>query len=195
LESLQNNRLARFLQSIGALDQATEQDHSEVIVGVVRAIYPGSFDPMTKGHLDIITRSSKLFDEVIMAVVGNPGKTPLLPVEIRTDLISKSIANLKSVKVDSFQGLTVNYARENDVHILIRGLRAISDFEAELGMAQTNKELFPELETIFLMSKAEYSFISSSTVKEILRLGGDISQFVPPTVNDYLKANFSRGTR
>jgi pantetheine-phosphate adenylyltransferase len=164
-------------------------------VGVVRAIYPGSFDPMTKGHLDIITRSSKLFDEVIMAVVGNPGKTPLLPVEIRTDLISKSIANLKSVKVDSFQGLTVNYARENDVHILIRGLRAISDFEAELGMAQTNKELFPELETIFLMSKAEYSFISSSTVKEILRLGGDISQFVPPTVNDYLKANFSRGTR
>jgi pantetheine-phosphate adenylyltransferase len=164
-------------------------------VGVVRAIYPGSFDPMTKGHLDIITRSSKLFDEVIMAVVGNPGKTPLLPVEIRTDLISKSIANLKSVKVDSFQGLTVNYARENDVHILIRGLRAISDFEAELGMAQTNKELFPELETIFLMSKAEYSFISSSTVKEILRLGGDISQFVPPTVNEYLKANFSRGTR
>jgi pantetheine-phosphate adenylyltransferase len=164
-------------------------------VGVVRAIYPGSFDPMTKGHLDIITRSSKMFDEVIMAVVGNPGKSPLLPVEVRTDLISKPVANLKGVKVDSFQGLTVNYARENDVHILIRGLRAISDFEAELGMAQTNKELFPELETIFLMSKAEYSFISSSTVKEILRLGGDISQFVPPNVNEYLKANFSRGTR
>jgi pantetheine-phosphate adenylyltransferase len=135
-----------------------------------------------------------MFDEVIMAVVGNPGKAPLLPVEVRTKLISESTRDLKGVLVDSFQGLTVNYARQNDVHILIRGLRAISDFEAELGMAQTNKELLPELETIFLMSKAEYSFISSSTVKEILRLGGDISQFVPPSVNEYLKENFSRGT-
>ncbi len=161
---------------------------------MIRAIYPGSFDPITYGHLDIIERSSKMFDEVIMAVVGNPGKAPLLPVEVRTKLISESTRDLKGVLVDSFQGLTVNYARQNDVHILIRGLRAISDFEAELGMAQTNKELLPELETIFLMSKAEYSFISSSTVKEILRLGGDISQFVPPSVNEYLKENFSRGT-
>ncbi len=162
---------------------------------MIRAIYPGSFDPITYGHLDIITRASKIVDEVIMAVVANPGKAPLLPVEVRTRLIKESTRNLKGVIVDSFLGLTVNYAREKDCHILIRGLRAISDFEAELGMAQTNKELFPELETIFLMSKAEYSFISSSTVKEILRLGGDIFQFVPPSVNDYLKANFSRGTR
>jgi len=161
---------------------------------LIRAIYPGSFDPITYGHLDIIERSSKMFDEVIMAVVGNPGKAPLLPVEVRTELIRESTRDLKGVLVDSFQGLTVNYARQNDVHILIRGLRAISDFEAELGMAQTNKELLPELETIFLMSKAEYSFISSSTVKEILRLGGDIFQFVPPSVNAYLKENFSRGT-
>ncbi|HEY9684188.1 MAG TPA: pantetheine-phosphate adenylyltransferase [Oculatellaceae cyanobacterium] len=161
---------------------------------MIRAIYPGSFDPITYGHLDIITRSSKMFDEVIMAVVGNPGKAPLLPVDVRTTLIKKSTKNLKGVLVDSFQGLTVNFAKQYDVHILIRGLRAISDFEAELGMAQTNKQLFPELETIFLMSKAEYSFISSSTVKEILRLGGDISQFVPPSVNEYLKENFSRGT-
>jgi pantetheine-phosphate adenylyltransferase len=135
-----------------------------------------------------------MFDEVVMAVVGNPGKAPLLPVDVRTALIRESTKDLKGVLVDSFQGLTVSYARQNDVHILIRGLRAISDFEAELGMAQTNKQLFPELETIFLMSKAEYSFISSSTVKEILRLGGEISQFVPPSVNDYLKENFSRGT-
>jgi pantetheine-phosphate adenylyltransferase len=169
-------------------------DQAGRTLGLIRAIYPGSFDPITYGHLDIIQRSSKMFDEVIMAVVGNPGKAPLLPVDVRMNLIKESTKNLKGVLVDSFQGLTVNFARQNDVHILIRGLRAISDFEAELGMAQTNKQLFPELETIFLMSKAEYSFISSSTVKEILRLGGEISQFVPPSVNEYLKENFSRGT-
>ncbi|MBI2812076.1 MAG: pantetheine-phosphate adenylyltransferase [Candidatus Melainabacteria bacterium] len=162
---------------------------------MVKAIYPGSFDPMTKGHLDIIQRASKLFDEVIMAVVGNPGKSPLLPVEKRKELLSAALKDLNGVTVDSFQGLTVDYAKQNNVTILIRGLRAISDFEAELGMAQANKELFPELETIFLMSKAEYSFISSSTVKEIARLGGDVSKFVPAAVNDYLKQHFSRGTK
>jgi len=162
---------------------------------MVRAIYPGSFDPMTLGHLDIIQRSSRLFDSVIMAVVANPGKSPLLSVEERKKLIEQATRGLKGVEVDAFQGLTVDYARQNNVHILIRGLRAISDFEAELAMAQTNRGLFPELETIFLMSKAEYSFISSSIVKEIARLGGDASQFVPQPVNDYLKECFSRGTR
>lgn len=160
---------------------------------MARAIYPGSFDPMTRGHLDIIQRASKLFDEVIMAVVANPGKSPLLPVDVRKMLIAQATKDMPGVKVDDFQGLTVSYARQNSTTIVIRGLRAISDFEAELGMAQTNKELFPELETIFLMSKAEYSFISSTTVKEIARLGGDVSQFVPPVVNDYLKEHFSRG--
>lgn len=161
---------------------------------MIRAIYPGSFDPMTYGHLDIIRRASKLFDQVIMAVVGNPSKSSLLPVEAREMLIAKTIDGIEGVVVGAFQGLTVDYARQNNVKILIRGLRAISDFEAELGMAQTNKQLFPELETIFLMSKAEYSFISSSTVKEIARLGGDVSQFVPKPVNDYLKEHFSRGS-
>jgi pantetheine-phosphate adenylyltransferase len=161
---------------------------------LVRAIYPGSFDPMTYGHLDIIQRSSKLFDQVIMAVVGNPGKSPLLPIEERERLITLTLGGIKNVTVGSFQGLTVDYARQNNIKILIRGLRAISDFEVELGMAQTNKELYPELETIFLMSKAEYSFISSSTVKEIVRLGGDVSNFVPKPVNDYLKERFSRGS-
>lgn len=162
---------------------------------MVRAIYPGSFDPMTHGHLDIIQRSSMLFDEVIMAVVGNPGKSPLLPVEVRQKLIEEAVKDLKNVSVGAFQGLTVDYARQNHVTVLIRGLRAISDFEAEMGMTQTNKQLFPELETIFLMTKAEYSFISSSTVKEIARLGGDVSQFVPAPVNEYLKRHFSRGPR
>ena len=162
---------------------------------MVRAIYPGSFDPMTLGHFDIIRRASVLFDEVIMAVVGNPGKSPLLPVTERMHLIEQVTKDLKGVKVGQFQGLTVDYAKQNDTHVLIRGLRAISDFEAELGMAQTNKQLFPELETIFLMTKAEYSFISSSTVREIARLGGDVHQFVPTPVNDYLNEHFSRGIK
>ncbi len=149
---------------------------------------------MTNGHFDIVKRSSKIFDEVIMAVVANPGKSSLLPTDIRTELIRAVVKEIPNIKVDSFQGLTVDYAKQNDVACLIRGLRAISDFEGELGMAQTNKQLFPELETIFLMTKAEYSFISSSMVKEIVRLGGDVSMFVPGPVNDYLKAHFIRGT-
>lgn len=158
-----------------------------------RAVYPGSFDPMTLGHLDIIHRASALFDEVIMAVVGNPGKTPLLPIEVRTMLISKVVEDLENVRVGHFQGLLVDFARQNQSKVIIRGLRAISDYEAELGMAQTNRQLNPELETIFLMTKPEYSFISSSTVKEIARLGGDVSQFVPQAVHSYLREHFSRG--
>jgi pantetheine-phosphate adenylyltransferase len=150
---------------------------------------------MTLGHLDIIRRASKLFDEVIMAVVANPGKSPLLTIDVRAELISKVVEDLPGVKVDIFQGLTVDFAKNKKISVIIRGLRAISDYEAELGMAQTNKQLLPELETIFLMTKPEYSFISSSTVREIARLGGDISQFLPPTVDSYLKNNFnfSRG--
>ncbi len=162
---------------------------------MIRAIYPGSFDPMTHGHFDIVQRCSVLFDEVIMAVVSNPGKAPMLPIDIRKSLIRDVVKDLKGVRVDAFQGLTVDYAKENQAQILIRGLRAISDFEAEMAMAQTNKQLFPELETMFLMTKAEYSFISSSTVKEIHRLGGDISQFVPQPVNEYLKEHLSRGNK
>ena len=160
---------------------------------MARAIYPGSFDPITSGHLDIVKRAAKIFDQVIMEVVANPGKSPLLPMEVRTKLIEETVKDIDGITVSSFQGLTVDYAKENNIFCLIRGLRAISDFEAELGMAQTNKQLFPELETIFLMTKAEYSFISSSTVKEIIRLGGNVSEFVPKPVNDYLKQNFSRG--
>ena len=150
---------------------------------------------MTLGHLDIIRRASKLVDEVIMAVVANPGKSPLLPIEMRSELIREVVKDIPNVAVDTFQGLTVDFAKNNQISVIIRGLRAVSDYEAELGMAQTNKQLLPELETIFLMTKPEYSFISSSTVKEIARLGGDVSQFVPTAVNSYLKKhfNFSRG--
>lgn len=148
---------------------------------------------MTLGHLDIINRASALFDEVIMAVVGNPGKTPLLPIEVRTMLISKVVEDLHNVRVGHFQGLLIDFANQNQSKVIIRGLRAISDYEAELGMAQTNRQLNPEVETIFLMTKPEYSFISSSTVKEIARLGGDVSQFVPQAVHSYLREHFSRG--
>ena len=148
---------------------------------------------MTLGHLDIIRRASQLFDGVIMAVVANPGKSPLLPIEIRTKLISQVVESIGGVTVGHFQGLTVDFAKQNNITILIRGLRAVSDYEAELNMAQTNRQLLPELETIFLMTKAEYSFISSSTVKEIARLGGDVSHFVPVEVDKYLKEHFSRG--
>lgn len=146
---------------------------------------------MTLGHLDIIRRASILCDEVIMAVVANPGKSPLLPIDIRTKLISEVVADIPKVTVGYFQGLTVDFAKNKKISVIIRGLRAISDYEAELGMAQTNKQLLPELETIFLMTKPEYSFISSSTVKEIARLGGDVSQFVPPAVHSYLKEHFN----
>lgn len=159
----------------------------------MRAVYPGSFDPLTLGHLDIITRASKLFDEITVAVAENASKAPLLSVAERREIMTKALEHIPSLKIDSFQGLTVNYAKNNGISVLIRGLRAISDFEAELGMAQTNKQLFPELETIFLMSKAEYSFISSTTVKEVARLGGDVSQFVPPVVNSYLMEHYARG--
>jgi pantetheine-phosphate adenylyltransferase len=162
---------------------------------MVRAIYPGSFDPLTNGHLDIVQRASQLFDEVLMAVVGNPSKSASLSVEVRKMLITQATTGIPNIKVGDFQGLTVDYAKIENAQILIRGLRAISDFEAELSMAQMNKELFPELETIFLMSKAEYSFISSTTVKEIARLGGDVSQFVPPPVHDYLQEHFTRGAK
>jgi pantetheine-phosphate adenylyltransferase len=125
-----------------------------------------------------------------MAVVANPGKNPLLPIDVRAELISRVIADIPGVTVDTFQGLTVDFAKNKQISVIIRGLRAVSDYEAELSMAQTNKQLLPELETIFLMTKAEYSFISSSTVKEIVKLGGDVSQFLPPAVNLYLKEHY-----
>ncbi len=159
---------------------------------MLKAIYPGSFDPMTLGHLDIIKRASSVFDFVIMAVVANPSKTSLLSVAQREELIKLVVSDIPNVQVDTFNGLTVDYAKSNSIKVLIRGLRAISDFEAELGMAQTNKELYGELETVFFMSQAQYSFISSTQVKEIARLGGNISKFVPKPVGNFLLNHFNK---
>lgn len=155
-------------------------------VNLTTAIYPGSFDPITNGHIDILKRASKLFDNVIIAVLENPTKTPFFSVTERISLIKETVSELKNVQVDSFKGLTVDYARQKNAKVLIRGLRAVSDFEYEMQMAQMNKNLFPNLETIFLVPSVENSFLSSSLVKEVSILGGDVSQIVPDSVNKKL---------
>lgn len=146
------------------------------------AIYPGSFDPITLGHLDIIERGCRLFERVIVAVLRNPNKTPLFTVQERLEQIRISTPHLPNLKVDSFDGLTVKYAQMQQAQVLLRGLRAVSDFEVELQMAHTNKTLFNEIETVFLATSTEYSFLSSSVVKEIARFGGSIDHLVPQHV-------------
>lgn len=146
------------------------------------AIYPGSFDPITLGHLDIIERGCRLFDKVIVAVLQNPSKMPLFTVEKRLEQISDSTAHLHNIEVASFNGLTVNYAKIRQAQVLIRGLRVLSDFEMELQMAHTNKTLSSEIETVFLATSNEYSFLSSSVVKEIAKFGGPVDGFVPKHV-------------
>jgi pantetheine-phosphate adenylyltransferase len=148
----------------------------------VIAIYPGSFDPITLGHLDIIQRGSRLFEKVIVAVLRNPNKTPLFPVQQRLEQISLATKHLSNVEVDSFDGLTVNYAQIRQAQVLIRGLRAVSDFEIELQMAHTNKTLSTQIETVFLATSNEYSFLSSSVVREIARFGGSVDHLVPPHI-------------
>ena len=146
------------------------------------AIYPGSFDPVTLGHLDIIQRGAKLFERVIVAVLRNPNKTPLFTVQERIEQIRESTKHLPNVEADSFDGLTVNYAQMRRAQVLLRGLRAISDFEVELQMAHTNKTLSTQIETVFLATSNEYSFLSSSVVKEIAKFGGSVNHLVPPHV-------------
>ena len=151
------------------------------------AIYPGSFDPITKGHLDVLERASKMFDRVIIAVLKNSSKKSFLPVEDRVELIRESVKELDNVEVDSFEGLTVEYAQSKGAHFLIRGLRAVSDFEYELQLCQTNSAIAPDIDTVFLTTKPKYNFISSSIVKELSYFGTDVSKFVPKSVVEYLQ--------
>ena len=146
------------------------------------AIYPGSFDPITFGHLDIITRASRLFDTIIVVVSINPNKTPLFVASKRIEQIQASVNHLPNVEIDSFEGLTVTYARMKQAQVLLRGLRVLSDFEKELQMAHTNKTLASDLETVFLATSTEYGFLSSSLVKEIAKFGGPIDHLVPQHV-------------
>jgi len=155
------------------------------------AIYPGSFDPLTSGHMDLIERASRIFDQVIVAVGVNSRKQTCFSSEERIEMVKSSVKFLKNVKVDSFDGLLVSYARSKKIHVILRGLRAFSDFEYEFQMALANRKLAPEIEMIFLMPKETHSYISSSTVREIVDRGGDISQFVPSAVKKFIARKYS----
>ena len=146
------------------------------------AIYPGSFDPLTNGHLDVIERAAKLFDHVVVAVAKNESKQPLFSLEERLDLVRGAIKNIPTAEADTFDSLLVNYVNHRNAQAIVRGLRAISDFEFEFQLALMNRKLNEKVETIFMMPKDTYTFLSSRIIKEIARLGGDISSFVPPHV-------------
>ncbi|MCR5785867.1 MAG: pantetheine-phosphate adenylyltransferase [Eubacterium sp.] len=159
-----------------------------------RAIYPGSFDPCTLGHLDIIKRAANMVDELVVGVLINKAKTPLFSPEYRVSMLKEVTKDIPNVKVESFEGLLADFARQKDANIIVRGLRIVTDFEFELQVAQTNRMLNSDLETIFLTTSLEYSYLSSTTVRETAAFGGDISKFVPPelvdTINEKVAAKF-----
>ena len=151
---------------------------------MLRAIYPGSFDPVTNGHLDIIRRSAAIADELVVGVLYNKAKIPLFSVEERVKMLCEATKDLNNVKIVPFEGLLIEFAKQMDAKVIVRGLRAITDFEYELQMAQTNRKLHADVETLFMTTSLEYSYLSSTTVKEVASFGGDISQFVPAFVAD-----------
>ncbi len=157
-----------------------------------QVIYPGSFDPPTNGHISLIHRALQLFDKVIVAVVGNPKKSPLFTAEERCALIKEAIGGNPRVEVDAFEGLLVDYARLKKIPVVMRGLRAVSDFEYEFQMANMNRKLDSSLETVFVMTGEDYFYISSQLVREVAALGGDVAGLVPPCVLPKLKARFEK---
>jgi pantetheine-phosphate adenylyltransferase len=159
------------------------------------AIYPGSFDPITSGHLDVIERGSKMFGRVIVAILQNEGKRPLFTVAERMEMLRENLADFSGVEVDTFQGLLADYAMAKNARVILRGIRAISDYEYELQMALMNRRLQPELETIFLPARETFSFISSKLVKEVISLGGNITGLVPPLVEDRLRRRLQNHKR
>jgi len=157
------------------------------------ALYPGSFDPITNGHLDVLERARKMFDEVVIAVLNNSQKKSLLDIKTRVELIKKATKDMQNVSTASFDGLTVEFAKEIGAKFLIRGLRTISDFEYEVQLCQTNQVIAPDIDTVFLSTKPEHNFISSSIVKELSNHKIDISKFVPKVVVEYLKEAIKKG--
>mgnify|MGYP000432297147 CR=1 FL=1 len=162
---------------------------------MLRAIYPGSFDPVTLGHLDIIRRSAAIADELIVGILNNKAKTPLFSVGERVKMLEEVTKDFPNVKIIPFKGLLVEFAKQMDAKVIVRGLRAITDFEYELQMSQTNHKLEPDLETMFLTTSIEYSYLSSTTVREIAAYGGDVSQFVPEAVAGELEAKMKAKRR
>ncbi len=161
-------------------------------------ICPGSFDPVTYGHIDIVERAARLFDHMYIAVLHNPEKTPLFDLEERTTMLRQATSFLDNVTVESFSGLSVEYAKERHAMAIVRGLRAVTDFEFEFKLASMNRQLAPDIETVFMMTSSDYSFLSSSAVKEVASMGGDVSRWVEPSVAECLYAKFrekkGRGT-
>ena len=158
-----------------------------------KAVVPGSFDPVTKGHLDIIERAARIFDEVVVVVLQNPAKVTTFTVEERMDFIRRVTAEIPNVRVDSFSGLLVDYMRKEDAKVIVKGLRAVSDFEYEYQMSLTNRQLNPEVETFFLNTSQEYMFLSSSIVKQIASFGGDVSNFLPEPIRDDVHNRLRKG--
>ena len=156
------------------------------------AVYPGSFDPVTLGHYDIIERTSKIMDKVIIGVLQNKSKTPLFSAEERVNMLKEVTAGLNNVEVRSFDGLLIDFARSCNATVVVRGLRAVTDFEYELQMAQTNRVIAPEIDTLFLNTNLKYSYLSSSVVKEIAEFGGDITMFLHPQIAEKVKAKFAQ---
>ncbi len=156
-----------------------------------RALTPGTFDPVTSGHLDVITRAAQLVVEVVVAVAASPNKKPLFTLEERTDLVRQATAHLANVRVEPFDGLLVTFAEKMGATVVVKGLRAITDFEYEFQMTAINYQLSPELETLFIMSPPQYMYLSSSVVREVASLHGDVEQFVPPCVKDALERKFA----
>jgi pantetheine-phosphate adenylyltransferase len=154
---------------------------------VAIALCPGSFDPPTNGHIDVIDRAANHLEEVVVAVIANPSKNNMFSLEERTAMLEEALGHLDNVKVDSFDGLLVDYARAHGISLIVKGLRAVSDFEYELQMAQMNTALLPGLDTVFITAKPAWSFLSSSLVKEVARFGGDVEDLVPPAVARALK--------
>jgi pantetheine-phosphate adenylyltransferase len=156
------------------------------------AVYPGTFDPITRGHEDLVRRAAGLFDRVVLAIAANPNKAPMFPVEQRVELARAVLADLPNVEVVSYSGLTVEFAREQGLGVIVRGLRAVSDFEFEFQLANMGRHLQPDIETIFLMPKERFTFISSTLVREIAALNGDVSHFVHPVVQAAFQRKFAR---
>lgn len=151
------------------------------------AVYPGSFDPATYGHLDVIQRAALSFDRVIVGVLHNSSKSPLFSVEERVNILEKATKDIPNVEIEAFEGLSVNFARENHAQVIIRGLRAVTDFEYELQMAQTNRVLAPDVDTVFLTTSLEYAYLSSTIMKEVAYFNGDLSKFAPKEITDAVK--------
>jgi pantetheine-phosphate adenylyltransferase len=159
----------------------------------VKALYPGTFDPPTNGHIDLIQRGARLFDQLIVAILVNPVKNPLFTVEERVEMLKEATGSISNVRIATFNGLMVEFARQRGVSAVLRGIRAISDYEYEFQMALMNRRLAPEIETVFLQPAGRYSFVSSRMVKEVFSLGGDVTGLLPPNVLKRLRARLPNG--